>query len=65
MITDSGFCLLKGLLEIRKRGGYGSEFIKKYYIDLGGFLETLLISTSVKIRLVLWGVLVVNGMRQS
>ena len=29
MITDSGFCVLKGLLETRKRGVYGIVLIKK------------------------------------
>ena len=28
VITDSGFYVLKGLLETRKRGVYGSELIK-------------------------------------
>ena len=29
MITDSGFCVLRGILETRKRGIYGSVLIKK------------------------------------
>ena len=29
VIMDSGFCVLKGLLEMRKRGVYGSALIKK------------------------------------
>ena len=29
VIMDSGFCVLKGLLETRKRGVYGSALIKK------------------------------------
>ena len=29
MIMDSCFCVLKGLLEMRKRGVYGSTLIKK------------------------------------
>ena len=29
VIIDSGLCVLKGLLEMRKRGVYGSALIKK------------------------------------
>ena len=29
VIMDSGFCVLKGPLEMRKRGVYGSALIKK------------------------------------
>ena len=29
VIMDGGFCVLKGLLEMRKRGVYGSTLIKK------------------------------------
>ena len=29
VIMDSSFCVLKGLLEMRKRGFYGSVLIKK------------------------------------
>ena len=29
VIMDSVFCVLKGILEMSKRGGYGSALIKK------------------------------------
>ena len=58
-----GFCVLIGISEMRKRGVYGSELIKRGAIGLGGFIETVLPSTSEK--LVICNVLVVNGMRQS
>ena len=45
--------------------GYGSEFIKRDYIALQRFMEKVLTSTPVQKILVMWDVLVVNGMRQS
>ena len=38
MIIDSGFCVFKGSLEMRKRGVYGSELIKIDAIGLGRFM---------------------------
>ena len=37
--TGSSFCVLKGLLETRKRGVYVSELIKRGAIGLGEFME--------------------------
>ena len=39
VIIDSGFCFLKGILEMRKRGGCGSALIKRDNIGLKGFVE--------------------------
>ena len=39
VIMDIGFFVLKGLVEMRKRGFYGSTLIKIYAIDLGGFMD--------------------------
>ena len=44
VIMDSGLCVLKGLLEIRKRWVYGSELIKKRrywprYVHVDGINE--------------------------
>ena len=65
VITDRSFCVLRGILEMRKRGIYGSALIKIDAIGLGGFTETVLTSTPVKKMLVMLDVLVVNGMGQS
>ena len=46
VITESGFCFLKGLLEIGKVFLNGSELIKIGAIGLRGFMEMLLTSTS-------------------
>ena len=63
---DIGFCVLKGLLEMRKRGVYGSALIKKRCaIGLGGFMDMPLTIISDRKRLVMWDVLMVNGTRQS
>ena len=65
VIMDSSFCVLKGILEMRKRGFYGSVLIKRGAIGLRGFMEmTLTINPGHKI-LVMWDVLVVNGTIQS
>ena len=38
VIIDSGFCVLKGLMEMRKRKVYGGELIKKRcYWPKGGY----------------------------
>ena len=50
---------------MRKRGVYESALIKIDAIGLGWFTETVLTSTPVEKILVLWDVLVVNGMGQS
>ena len=62
---DSGFCVFKGLFEMRKRVFYGSSLIKRDFIGLGGFVETEPMITSVQKSLVMLDFLVVNGMRQS
>ena len=36
---DSGFFVIKGLLETRKRGVYGSALIKIDAIGLGGVMD--------------------------
>ena len=48
VIMDRGLCFLKGLLETRKRRVRGSALIKIYAIGIGGFMETLLLITSVQ-----------------
>ena len=63
VIVDSGFCVLKGLLKMRKRGVYGISIIKIGAIGLGGFIDIPLTITSGQNILVMWDVLVVNGMR--
>ena len=60
VVMDSGLCVLKGLLETRKRGVSGSALMKIFVIGLGGFIETLLRSNSGQNILVMWDVLVVN-----
>ena len=45
---DSGSFVLKGLLEMNKKGIYGSALIKRGAIGLGGFMEMVLTSTSGK-----------------
>ena len=47
VIMDSGFCVLKGPLEMSKRGFHGSALMKIGYIGLGGFMEMELKITSV------------------
>ena len=37
VIMDSGFCVLKRLLKMRKRGGYGSALIKEMRYWSRGF----------------------------
>ena len=48
VVTDSSFCALKGLSVMRKMVVYRSSLIKIGYIGLGGFTETVLMSTSCK-----------------
>ena len=48
-----------------KRGVYGISLIKIGAIGLGGFIDIPLTITSGQNILVMWDVLVVNGMRQS
>ena len=64
VIMDNGFCFLKGLLETRNRGVYGSALIKRGSIGLGRFMETVLMSTSGQKILGMWDVLVANGTRK-
>ena len=47
MIKDSGFCVLKGIFEMKTRGVYGNALIKIVSIGLGGFMETKLMITPV------------------
>ena len=56
MVMDSDFCVLKGIFEIRKRGGYGSSLIKIGAIGQGRFTKTVLTSTPGRKILVVWGV---------
>ena len=66
VIMDSKFCVLKRILGIRKRGVYGIVLIKKRRYWPTGFTETALtINSGQKYILVMWDILVVNGMRQS
>ena len=44
----SNLCVLKGILEMRNMGVYGSAFDKKNAIGLGGFTGTELTCTSVQ-----------------
>ena len=61
MIMDIGFFVLKGLLEIRKRGVYGCALIKKRrYWPMGVYVDSINDYSRSKI-LVVWDVLVVNG----
>ena len=48
MVMDRSFYVLKVILVMRKMGFYGSSLIKIGYIGLGGFMETVLMSTSCK-----------------
>ena len=49
VIMDCSFCVLKGLLEMRKRGVYGGALIKnRGYFPGEGFVETVLTSTSAQ-----------------
>ena len=57
------FCVLKGLLGLRKMGFYGSALIKRDDMGLRGIMEIELTGTSAQTVLVMWDVLVVNGMR--
>ena len=65
VIMDIGFYVLKVWLEMRRRGLYESEFIKRGNIVLRGFIDMALTITSGQKALVMWNILVVNGMRQS
>ena len=56
VIMDSGFCVLKGLLEMRKRTVCGSTLIKIVYVCLRGFMETVLTIGSGQNILVMWDV---------
>ena len=56
VIMDIGFCVLKGLLEIRKMGVYGSVLIKKGAICLREFKDMLLKITLGQKILVMWDV---------
>ena len=47
VIMDIGFYVLKGPLEMSKRGFHGSALMKIGYIGLGGFMEMELKITSV------------------
>ena len=58
-----GFCVLKGLFRMRKRGVYGISWIKRGNIGLGEFMEMALSITLGKNILVVCDVFVVNGMR--
>ena len=60
MVMGSSFCVLKVIVEIRKRGVYGISLIKRNTIKLGRFMETVLTSDPVQNSLVMWNVLVVN-----
>ena len=46
VVIDIGFCVIRGLLEMRKRGVYESALIKKGALGLKEFMEMLLMSTS-------------------
>ena len=64
-IMGSGFCVLKGILEMRKRGVYGIKLIKqRRYWPRGIYGYSINNSFRSKI-LVMWDVYVVNGTRQS
>ena len=65
VIMDSGFCVLKVISEMRKRLVYVSALIKRGDICLGGFMEMASTLTSGQNILVMWDVLVVNGIIQS
>ena len=62
---DSGFCVFKGLFQMRKRAFYGSSLIKRDVIGLGGFVETEPMIISVQKSFVIGDFLVLNGMIQS
>ena len=62
---NSGLCVIKRLLEMRKIFLYGSVLIKRDSIDLWGFINTELTSRPVQEILVMWDVLLVNGMMHS
>ena len=62
-IMGIGFCVLKGLFRMRKRGVYGISWIKRGNIGLGEFMEMALSITLGKNILVVCDVFVVNGMR--
>ena len=63
VVEDISFCVLKLLLEMRKKGFYGSVLIKRGDIGLLGFDEMPLLITSVRTILVMWDFLVMNGTR--
>ena len=46
VVMDRGFCVIKGLFEMRKRGHYNILFIKRGNIGLLGLIEIILRSTS-------------------
>ena len=48
VIMDRGLCFLKGLLETRQRRVRGSALIKIYAIGISGFIEKILLITSVQ-----------------
>ena len=50
---DRSFCVLKGILKISKMRFYGIVLIKIDYVYLGGFMDTVLASTSVQNILVM------------
>ena len=65
VIMNSGFFFFKGILEMTKRGVYGSELIKKRrYWPRGVMYMELTFTLGQKI-LVMWDALVVNRTRKS
>ena len=54
VITDSCFCVLKGLFEMKKRGFIEVNGLKRGSIGLGGFMEKVLTITSDRKILVMW-----------
>ena len=57
-IMRSIFCVIKGILEMSNRGVYGILLIKNRHVWFRGV-------TSSQNILLVWDVIVVNGMRQS
>ena len=64
VVMDISFCVLNRLLEMRKRGVYWIALIKIGNIGLWGFVRTSIMGTSGK-KLVMFDILVVDGMKQS